>query len=90
MFQNTSPIIYKISSVCSIVFSENRCHDDLTFTIRIDVREKILMRWKCLVYYLRESKEIDYLRTIKDPEYPMNLEQLNVVQVTSFCVTNCS
>lgn len=25
---------------------------------------------------------VDYLRTIKDPEYPMNLEQLNVIQVS--------
>ena len=35
--------------------------------------------------YLVVSHGIDYLRTIKDPEYPMNLEQLNVIQVF-FCI----
>ncbi|KAK8816869.1 hypothetical protein WA577_002663, partial [Blastocystis sp. JDR] len=30
----------------------------------------------------------NYLRTIKDPEYPMNLEQLNVIQLANISVDN--
>ena len=52
---------------------------------KLDEEESIDALEVFSMIYLVVSHGIDYLRTIKDPEYPMNLEQLNVIQVF-FCI----